>query len=162
MSRKHILPICVMALLGASILLQPWPVEAKQPSTVPGAEPYQTTMNGGIAPYSNGGGATSRVPIPADRRLVIEYVSVSVLVQAGQKPSLGVVGAVAGAAIPYLIPLALEASTLNGDVYRGTQLVRLYVDGDGLNGPQVQCVRDVAGPSQAYCDAAVSGYLIGK
>lgn len=162
MSRKHILPICVTALLGALMLLQSWSAEAKPPSTVPGAEPYQTSMNGGIAPYNNGGGATSRVPIPADRRLVIEYVSVSVIVQAGQKPSLGVVGVALGAAIPYLIPLALEASTPNGDVYRGSQLVRLYVDGDGQNGPQVQCVRDVAGPSPAFCDAAVSGYLIGK
>ena len=71
-------------------------------------------------------------------------------------------GVVGGAGIGFLVPLSLEASTQVGDTYRGVQLLRVYVDGNGVNGPSIQCVRDVQGPGLASCEAAVSGYLIGK
>jgi hypothetical protein len=161
-SRNLALSACMLAAVGALTASRPADVAAKPPSNVPGAEPYQTSVIGTIASWNNGGGGTSTDPIPADRRLVIEYVTVSATVQADAKPSVAINGLVGGAGIGFLVPLWLESGTSVGDTYRGAQLLRVYVDGNGINGPSIQCVRDVAGPSAASCQATVSGYLIGK
>ncbi len=162
MSTRKFLAIGVSALLGASMLLPSSPAEARPPSAVPGEEAYQTSMNGSIGGYSNGGSVISHDPIPADRRLVIEFVSVTMIVQPGQKPSVYMYGSVMGTGLPYRIPLALDASGSYGEIYRGTQSLRLYVDGDGRYGPQMQCSVEVAVGTPVGCSANVSGYLVGR
>lgn len=162
MSRNLALSACMLAAVGALTASRAADVAAKPPSNVPGAEPYQTSVYGTIASWNNGGGGTSTDPIPADRRLVIEYVTVSATVQAGAKPSVAINGQVAGSSLGHLLPLWLESVTLAGDTYRGAQLLRVYVEGNGINGPSIQCVRDVQHSSVASCQATVSGYLIGK
>lgn len=162
MSRNLALSACMLAVVGALTSSIPADVAAKPPSNAPGAEPYQTFVIGTIDPGYNGGGGYSTDVIPADRRLVVEYVSVSATVQPGAKPSVAINGLVGGTGIGFLVPLSLESRTPVGDTYRGAQLLRVYVDGNGVNGLIIHCIRDIQGPSLASCEAAVSGYLIGK
>lgn len=66
------------------------------------------------------------------------------------------------AQVPLEIPLTLWGTYGNWDVYRGTQLVRVYWDGDGNNGPFVECGRYSGNLAEAICVFSISGYLIDK
>ena len=162
MQRKTITSTLTTAAFAALVALQPAGVAAKPPSNVPGAEAYQTMVSLTVGNGANGTNAFSNDPVPADRRLVIEFVSVQMLVPPGQKPQLFLVGLVNGAGMPYHLPLTLVGTTPGFDEYRATQQVRVYNDGNGSNGPGIMCSRDRIFAGAASCTATISGYLIGK
>lgn len=97
--------------------------------------------------------------MPLNKRLVIEFVSVRVFSQAGETPQFGLQDSVNGAARVYMIPLTLGGG---GQGYTATQLVRLYNDGNGVNGPGAQCLRDQNSFTTQTCSISLSGYLIDK
>lgn len=161
--RRILMPSTSMiAAIAALIALQPTPAGAKPPSNVPGAEPYQTMVSQNLPSGSNGSNVWSVDPVPADRRLVIEFVSVRMFVPTGQKPLLSLMGVVNGAGMPFALPLTYVGTTVIGDEYRGTHQVRVYHDGNGTGGPGIDCLRDVRDQGPATCSAFISGYLIGK
>lgn len=49
----------------------------------------------------------------------------------------------------------------DGDEYRVAMMVRLYGDGNGVNGPGVECLKSFFGPASS-CTVDISGYLIEK
>jgi hypothetical protein len=162
MQRKSITWTFMMATFASLAALQSAGVAAKPPSNVPGAEAYQTVVSVNVGNGSNGSDGYSSDPVPADRRLVVEFVSVWMLVPPNQKPMLSLIGTVNGAGMPYVLPLTLVGKTALGDEYRATQQVRVYHDGNGVNGPGIACFRDVIFQGPAPCTATISGYLIGK
>lgn len=162
MQRKTITSTLMIAAFASIAALQPAGVAAKPPSNVPGAEPYQTMVSLTVGNGSNGTNAYSSDPVPADRRLVIEFVSVWMLVPPGQKPMLSLTGSVNGAGMPFILPLTFVGTTTYGDEYRATHQVRVYHDGNGSNGPGITCSRDAIFQGPASCSATISGYLIGK
>lgn len=152
----------LITAFAALAALQPAGVAAKPPSTMPGAEPYQTMVSLTVGNGANGTNAFSGDPVAADRRLVVEFVSVSMFVPPGQKPQLFLIGLVNGAGMPYNLPLTFVGTTAGFDEYRATHQVRVYHDGNGLNGPGITCNRDDIFLGAASCSATISGYLIGK
>jgi hypothetical protein len=162
MQRKTITSTLTIAAFASLAAFQPAGVAAKPPSNVPGAEPYQTMVSLTVGDTMNGTNAFSGDPVAADRRLVIEFVSVSMLVPPGQKPQFFLIGSVNGAGMPYNLPLTFVGRTGSFDEYRATQQVRVYHDGNGSNGPGIMCSRDVTLQGPAPCSATISGYLIGK
>jgi hypothetical protein len=162
MQRKTITSTLTIAAFAALVGLQPAGVAAKPPSNVPGAEPYQTMVSLTVGNGQNGADAYSSDPVPADRRLVVEFVSVWMLVPPGQKPLLSLIGSVNGAGMPYTLPLTFVGTTAYGDEYRATHQVRVYHDGNGSNGPGIACARNAIFAGPAPCGATISGYLIGK
>jgi hypothetical protein len=158
MSRKCALSACMLAA-AVLVATDPARVEAKPPSDVPGAEPYLTSTN--LGPYSGTEGTWSALPIPADRRLVIEFVSVRTIVPIGELPLVTIGSRTSASWVSVIVPLTLAQSGPNRDDYRGSLTVRLYYDGDGLHGPDFSC-GSTGGVSPSYCTVTVSGYLIAK
>lgn len=162
MLRKLLLVASVAVSVGVPLALLPGPVGAKPPSNVAGGEAYQTNFQQTIDAGSNGGNFFSMDPVPADRRLVVEFVSVTMIVPTGQKPIFALEGRIGGYGLPYLIPLTYEGPASIGDLYRATAMVRVYHDGNGTNGPGALCSRDIRDQGPASCSITLSGYLIGK
>ena len=125
----------------------------------PGTEAYSTifsvTVNSG-----NGTNFFSPDVIPANRRLVIEFVSVSEILQPGEKPLFTLDDSVAGVSHPFYLPLQFSGSGSVGDQYRTTQLVKLYFDGNGASGPGATCGREQNSFAFMQCTIVISGYLI--
>lgn len=159
---RKILVIASVACLGLPLALHSAAAAARPPSNVPGAEPYQTRVTIVIPDVDNLGATSAPVPVPADRRLVIESVSARLLIGIGDNAILTIYGNVNGAQSNFYVPLSLSARSAGFDDYRGTHLMRIYHDGDGVRGPVVQCVRYTSGTGEAYCEVTISGYLIGK
>jgi hypothetical protein len=163
MSRKCTSSMSTIAAIAVAVAMPVTHAAAKPPSTVPGAEPYQTYVGANISDGSTVANVFSTDPVPADRRLVIEFVSVHMIVPAGQHPRIEVIGLVDGAGMPFDLPLAFVGATPPyGDAYRGTHQVRVYHDGNGVNGPGIFCHRNAAFQGSGICSASISGYLIGK
>ena len=162
MECKTLSSTLVIAAVAALAASQPAGAAAKSPSAVPGADAYQTAVTVVVNAGASGSTGNSVDPVPADRRLVMEFVSVMALVPTGQKPRVELIGLVDGAGLPFAIPLTFVGQFVNGfDEYRSTQQVRVYHDGNGSNGPRIVCSRNLlTGP--ATCNAWISGYLIGK
>ncbi len=129
---------------------------------MPGAEPYQTTVEVVVPDVLNLVAAHAQVPVPADRRLVVESVSARFLIGSGDNAIVAIYGNVSGAQSIFYVPLTIGSTAAGFDDYRGTHMMRIYHDGDGVRGPLVQCVRYTSGTGQAYCEVTISGYLIGK
>lgn len=158
---RKMLVVASVACLGLPLALHSVAAEAKPPSNVPGAEPYQTTVKIVVPDTYNVVAADAPVPVPADRRLVVESVSVRFLIGIGDNAIVAIYGNIGGAQSIFYVPLTLGSTSAGYDDYRGTHMMRIYHDGDGVRGPQVQCVRYTSGTGQAYCDVTISGYLIG-
>ncbi|HSI53453.1 MAG: hypothetical protein ACAH21_05405 [Ramlibacter sp.] len=122
--------------------------------------PYNTSFGLNI---TNGSGGNTYSPdvIPASKRLVIEYVSVSVTAGPGDKPSLFLNDSVNGASRSYWIPLTLVDAS-GYEYYRASQQVKLNYDGNGIGGPGFQCLRGVNSLAPLSCFVTISGYLVDK
>lgn len=165
MSRQAILCIGFALTVAAAFLPGPEPAHAQQRPTLtrevapPGTEPYATTFVINVVSGSGANGYSSD-PVPANRRLVIEFVSVSTILDTGQTPLFSLQDSIAGISNAYVLPLTLVSSGSGGDLYRATQLVRLYHDGNGASGPGAQCSRNQNAFSSFSCTVTISGYLI--
>jgi hypothetical protein len=158
--RSVLLSGLVMAA-AAFAAMNPGTAEAQgRPAAV---VPYSTSFDVNVA-SGTGTNGYSADAVPANKRLVIEFVSVVVTSQPGDKPSLHLQDSVNGFSRPYWIPLTLTdpAGVAPVDVYRSTQLVKLYHDGNGANGPGAQCMRNSNGFTLTSCHVTVTGYLIDK
>lgn len=169
MCRRVIFSVCMLVAVGALAALRPEPVEAQMKPVLtrdvdaPGRHPYQTIISVFVPDFLNSVDTHAGAAIPANKTLVIEFVSVSVIVPTGEKPLFTVGGTVAGGSIPFRIPLTFAGPAFAGkDEYRATQLVRIYSDGDGVSGPDVACGHNILGVGFAECDGSISGYLIDK
>ena len=158
---RRILSATVLVAATATLFFAPQRVAAQTKQAVPGSEPYSTLFNITIT-SGNGTIANSPNPVPANRRLVIEFVSIRVIVTPGEQPRFALQDSVNGASIPYILPLALAATGSYGEEWRTTQLVKLYHDGNGVNGPGADCGREQNSFSQLTCSIAISGYMIAK
>ena len=167
MHRQTIFTACTLIAVGTLIALNPGSVEAQKKSTPiedvnrPGGEPYHASYQVALTGNSSGVSGPAPEVIPADKRLVVEFVSARVTVPLGQQGFVALNDGIAGAGYVYSIPVTAEEATPQFQTFVGNQLVRLYVDGNGFNGPTVQCRRNsTAGTT--YCDVSISGYLIDK
>lgn len=151
-----------LAMAGALLAGLPIAAGGKPPTDVPGGEAYQTHFAQVILSTSNGSNFFSPDPIPADRRLVIEFVTVRFLVPHGDTPMFGIQTDLGGRGMDFLIPLTFARTGPLGDEYFATMMVRLYYDGDGASGPAASCSRVIRGSGDASCTVQISGYLIGK
>ena len=159
--------IISLITIATALLLSHAPeVEAQQVKVTPtrevappGTEAYSTLFTISVVSGSGTNGF-SPDPIPANRRLVIEFVSVSVILQPGEDPRFTLDDSIGGVSHPFWLPLELVGSFSIGDQYRTTQLVKLYVDGNGVNGPGASCARDQNSFAPMECTVAISGYLI--
>ena len=157
----RILSATLMMAATAALALAPQRAAAQTKQTVPGSEPYSTLFNITITSGAGANGFSTN-PVPANRRLVIEFISVRVIVTPPDKPRFALQDAVNGTANPYTLPLELASTGTFGEEYRSAQLVRLYHDGNGVNGPGADCAREQNSFSQMTCSIAISGYLIPK
>lgn len=162
MSGKLTIAACAATCLAAPMVLWPASAVAKPPADVPGAEAYQTFVAVTVPSSLNGYDAFADPPVPADRRLIVEFVTARVLVPTGQKPLLEVKGVVSlGMTVGFTIPLTFAQTTVGWDEYHAAQAVRIYWDGDGQTGPIVGCHRSGTGQA-AHCSVSIAGYLIGR
>lgn len=124
--------------------------------------PYATTVGINLSSGS-GANAYSTDVVPTGKRLVIEYVSVIVTAQPGERPYVYLNDNVNGHARAYWFPLTLtDPSTTSVEVYRGSQQVKLYFDGTGFSGPGGQCSRNISTFTPLSCTLTISGYLVDK
>lgn len=124
--------------------------------------PYATNFVINVS--SNSVNAFSPDAVPLNKRLVIEFVSVSVSAQSGDKAVVFLSDVVNGASRNYWIPLTLvDAAGPGGtEFYRATQLVKLYHDGNGVDGPGAFCGRYYITFAPVSCHFTISGYLVDK
>lgn len=159
MKLPHRLVSLLLLAVAAFAAWSPCPVQAQGRAArdIPYATNFVITV-----PYgSNGNGMFSPDVVPLNKRLVIEFVSMSVAVQSGDKPSLFLNDAVNGAGRIYWIPLTLVDAGAT-EVYRASQLVKIYHDGNGANGPGAQCGRYFNTFAPVTCSVTISGYLVDK
>jgi hypothetical protein len=123
--------------------------------------PYATSFGVNFS-NSSGAFATSQDAVPSNKRLVIEYVSVTITAQPGDRPALYLNDSVNGAGHAYWIPLTLDPAANGAEIWRGSQLVKLNHDGDGTHGPAIQCNRSANAQTPMSCFATISGYLVDK
>ena len=123
--------------------------------------PYATNFLITVPSGSNVNGMFSPDVVPLNKRLIIEFVSVTVTAQNGDKPALFLSDLVNGAGRNYWIPLMLVDAG-GTDVYRASQLVKLNHDGNGANGPGAQCARYFNTYAPVTCSLTISGYLVDK
>jgi hypothetical protein len=124
--------------------------------------PYATSF---VITLANGTGTNGFSPdiVPATKRLIVEFVSVTVVSQPGDKPALYLNDLVNGGGRAYWIPLTMVETAASGaEVWRATQLVKLNHDGNGANGPGAQCSRGVNSSVPMTCQLTVSGTLVDK
>jgi len=160
------IPTTLVAMAAALVLLSPGLAHAVKPRLTQevapaGNEPYATTFTISVASGSGANGA-SPDPVPADRRLVVEFVSVSEIVQPSEEPLFSLEDSINGMSHAYVLPMTFVGSYGVGDQYRVTQMVKLYHDGNGVNGPGAQCSRDQNSFAPFQCSITISGYLIPK
>ena len=161
------IPMMLVAMAGALLLLGPERVQAApkprltQEVAPAGSEPYATTFTIVVTSGSGANGYSSD-PVPVDRRLVIEFVSASMILQPSEKPLFALEDAINGTSHAYVLPMTFVGSFGIGDQYRVTQSVKLYHDGNGANGPGAQCSRDQNSFGLMECTVTISGYLIPK
>jgi len=167
MKPKTLLVSVLLLAVGALAALSPEPVEAQARAAPvrevapPGHEPYSTNF---AITLTSGSGTNgfSPDPVPANKRLVIEFVSVRIMIQPNETALFALDDSIKGVGHAYLIPLTFAGSFSGGNEYRATQLVKLYHDGNGANGPGAQCGRTANAFTPLSCDITLSGYLIDK
>lgn len=159
-SRNRLLSFLLLALVAVAAA-SPGPAEAQARGPARDT-PYSTSF---VINLTSGSGTNAYSPdiVPSNKRLVIEFASVTVVAQPGDKPSLSLNDVVNGAAHAYWIPLTLVETASSGlEVYRATQLVKLNHEGNGLGGPSAQCSRAVNSFVPLSCQVTLSGYLVDK
>lgn len=124
--------------------------------------PYSTMFLVNVRQGLNVNNAFSPDPVPLNKRLVIEFISAIVSAPAGDKVSLHLSDSVAGAGRNYWIPLTLTDPGGVTEHYRATQLVKMYHDGDGVNGPGAFCGRYYNSLGPVTCSITLTGYLVDK
>jgi hypothetical protein len=157
----------ILVLMGGALgLMTPQQVHAQRAPTPvtevspAGTTPYATTF---FITLTSGSGANGYSPdaVPADKRLVIEFVSISVLLEPKEGPPIFALNdSINGVAHNYV--LELKPVSTGSNEYRTTQLVKLYHDGNGANGPGAQCSRRQNSWNRMECTITISGYLINK
>jgi hypothetical protein len=151
----------LLVLSSAECVLAAQKPKLTQEVAPPGSAPYATTFTISV-PSGSGANGFSPDPIPADRRLVIEFVSASVILQPSEKPLFSLDDSIGGVSHTYVLPVTFVQSYGIGDLYRVTQMVKLYYDGNGVSGPSAQCSRDQNSFAPLECSVTISGYLIPK
>lgn len=119
-------------------------------------EPFQHTVL-----TDNWGGNTFRnftVEIPAGKMLIVQTVSVSAVVEAGQEVKANVTVQGIGGLSSHPIPLAKEGTFDGGDLYVGTESITAYAKGSF--GLLASVVRDSASGAGGQVRFSVSGYLV--
>ena len=125
--------------------------------------PYATTFAITVAAGRNVVGQFSPDPVPADKRLVIEFVSIAAFAQGGERPSVFLNDLVGGAGRLYWIALTQPDPVGDPNVWRTGQLLKLYHDGNGVNGPGASCGRGLSSTTTTLtCSYTISGYLVDK
>lgn len=160
MKRHHRRVSSLLLAIAAFAAWSPGPAEAQGRATrdLPYATSFVINVGSG-----NSVGALSPDAVPSNKRLVIEFVSVVVTAQPGEKPSLYLNDSVNGYGRAYWIPLTLAETAASGaEVYRASQLVKLNHDGNGTHGPGAQCSRNVNSFAPLTCHLTLSGYLVDK
>jgi hypothetical protein len=158
---QNVLRNCLIVGAGALLLASPDLADAQQRAiptrevAPPGDEPYATQFTINV-PSGNGVVASSPDPVPAGKRLVIEFVSVTVIIDSAETPYFALNDAINGVSHAYLLPLS---PGVNAN-YQTTRLVKLYHDGNGASGPSAQCARLQNSFSPMSCNIVISGYLI--
>ena len=145
--------------LAAACIIAALPLTAAAQGRTARDVPYSTSFS---VTLSSGSGTNGFSPdaVPANKRLVVEFVSVYVQATPGEKPAVYLQDSVNGAARAYWVPLTLTETTPSGwEIYRSTQMVKLYVDGNGSNGPALQCSRGANSFSTQQCSVTLTGYL---
>jgi hypothetical protein len=164
--RRPIVSTISLALVGALLLLTPLPAGAQRATLTrevapAGSEPYSTLFSVSLT-SGNGTNGFSPDPVPANRILVIEFVSIRAILQPDQTPMISLQDAVNGASHPYLMPMTLHGPVSIGTEWRTTQLVKLYHEGNGVNGPGGDCAREQNSFTPMQCTFVISGYLIAR
>lgn len=146
--------------LAVGTALSPAPAAAQGRATRD--MPYATSFTINVGSGS-GVGASSPDPVPSNKRLIIEFVSVVATAQPGEKPSVSLNDSVNSYARSYWIPLTLIGTAPSGvEVYGASQLVKLNHEGNGVNGPGALCARGVNSFVPLTCQITISGTLVDK
>ena len=151
-----------MVLLGAAALAAlgagPAAAQGRVTRDVPYATSFVINVGGGI-----GAGGTSPDVVPSTKRLVIEFVSLSVSANPGDQPAVFLNDSVNDVGHTYWIPLTLAYVANSGvEVWRASQAVKLYHDSARTFGPSAQCMRNVNSFAPMSCHVTLSGYLVDK
>jgi hypothetical protein len=162
---RQILSSLLVIVASTFILMVPQRVDAQTTPTPvkevspPGSTPYATNFSISIVSGSGANGFSPNV-VPARKRLVIEFVSIAVVLDPTESPLFSLQDSVKGISHSYV--LALTPVSQGASEWRTTQLVKLYHDGNGANGPGATCSRRQNSFSSMTCDITISGYLIDK
>jgi hypothetical protein len=164
--RRLAVSTILFAVVGMLLLWSPGPAEAQRAIPTrevapPGSEPYSTIFSVSLV-SGNGTNGFSPDIVPADRILVVEFVMVRAILQPGQTPMIGIDDAVNSASHTYLLPLTLHGPVSTGVEWRLTQLVKVYHEGNGANGPGATCGREQNSFTPMECTFTISGYLVPK
>ena len=131
---------------------------APVPVIIGGQQPFQAST---FTVHPNGTNVNTMnvATVPAGKRLVIEFISVSAQVPPGQHLELATVQTLAGGhgAAHQLLIHAQPDAVIGDDIYRAVQELRLYAD----PGTSVQVlVRRNSGLGEATFGVTISGYLV--
>jgi len=121
----------------------------------PAFQPFQATASGAIGNSA----LVTLTTVPANKRLVIEYVSLSASVPTGQKVTGTVTTALQSGFATFAVTVAPQGSDGFKDYYAASQLVRIYADpGSDVS---AECVRvPPLGTGTGTCSFAISGYFV--
>jgi hypothetical protein len=100
-------------------------------------------------------GGFSSVPVPVGKRMIVEYVSLSGTVPAGQKLSAGLQTTVGDSTAIYSIVTGVDETSDGLDKLVANQMMRVYAEGPLLH---VVCWRAKT-EGQAQLTLNISGYL---
>ncbi|HTT36356.1 MAG TPA: hypothetical protein VMH32_01655 [Burkholderiales bacterium] len=121
----------------------------------PAFQPFQATGTGTISNSA----LVTLTTVPANKRLVIEYVSFSASVPTDQRVMGTVSTALASGAASFVVSVAPQGSDGFKDYFAGSQVVRIYAD----PGTDVvaECDRvPPLGTGAGSCTFAISGYFV--
>ena len=152
----------VMALSSAGPVhaqVRPTPVREVSPA---GSQPYSTLFSIHLTSGNSINGFSPDI-VPANRILVIEFVQIRAILQPLEVPMISIDDSVNDASRPFLLPMTFHGTTNSGaQEYRVTQLVKIYHEGNGMNGPGATCGREQNTFNPMDCSFTISGYLIPK
>ena len=119
-------------------------------------DPGRTAFQRQVLLSTNVSGDIELVDVPANRRLVITYVSGTARLPSGQSVSFSLEVNAGGYAEHAFVPTFLHADGQGNDVFAFTQDTMIYASGQ----VSVRFFRSPPGPGQALAAVSLSGYLI--
>ena len=138
--------------LAPFALLLAAPLMMAQSATAP-KTPFQQQVTMSISTGAAGG--FSSVPVPVGKRLIVEYVSLSGTVPAGQKLSAALQTTVGDSTAIYSIVTGIDETADGADKLAANQMMKVYAEGPMLH---VVCWRTKT-DGQAQITLNISGYL---